>query len=259
MSSSHDSIALHGWTAVPVDAKAILNGKPYINKPEPLLVKDIPFPSDDPIVAKVRDYVQEKLPQPAFNHSMRVYYFGISCPTSRTSSYLLTDTSPAMAMLQQQFPAHTLSPSTLALTSLLHDIGTTPAHLRATQLSFEFFGGLLARDLLSSLGSPQSQHEAVTEAIIRHQDIGTVGKITFLGQLIQLATLYDNAGGNPELVSKETRDDVNAQFKRMGWAGCFADVIREENGLKPWAHTTHLGEEEFPNMVLGNELMNGYP
>jgi cyanamide hydratase len=29
----------------------------------------------------------------------------------------------------------------------------------------------------------------VAEAIIRHQDIGTTGKITFLGQLIQLATV----------------------------------------------------------------------
>jgi cyanamide hydratase len=76
MSSSQDTIGLHGWTAVPVDAKAVLNGGPYINKPEPLLVKDIPFPSDDPIVSKVREYVQEQLPPHTFNHSMRVYYFG---------------------------------------------------------------------------------------------------------------------------------------------------------------------------------------
>jgi cyanamide hydratase len=75
MSSSPDTVALHGWTAVPRDAKAILDGKPYINKPEPLLVKAIAFPSDDPLVAKVREYAQEKLSGPTFNHSMRVYYF----------------------------------------------------------------------------------------------------------------------------------------------------------------------------------------
>jgi cyanamide hydratase len=75
MSSSHDTAALHGWTAVPRDAKAILAGKPYINKPSSLLVKDIPFPSDDPVVAKVREYAQEKLSPQTFNHSMRVYYF----------------------------------------------------------------------------------------------------------------------------------------------------------------------------------------
>ncbi|KAB5577497.1 hypothetical protein GE09DRAFT_1168455 [Coniochaeta sp. 2T2.1] len=241
MSAHDDTVALHGWTAVPVDCNAILNGKPYINKPTPLLVKDINLPLDDPIVAHVHAYAKEKFSLQTFNHSMRVYYF-------------------SMAILRQQFPDYPLSPSTLAITSLLHDIGTTPTHLRATQLSFEFYGGILALNLLQSdpLNAPQSQAEAVAEAIIRHQDIGTVGNITFLGQIIQLATLYDNIGGNPEIVHKETRDDVNREFPRGGWAECFVGVIREELGLKPWAHTTHLGKKEFEEGVLGNELMRGY-
>jgi len=78
--SSPDSVALHGWTAVPRDAKAILAGKPYINKPASLLVKDIPFPTD-PLVAKVREYAQNKLSPQTFNHSMRVYYFCPSLPS----------------------------------------------------------------------------------------------------------------------------------------------------------------------------------
>lgn len=166
-----------------------------------------------------------------------------------------------MAILQQQFPDHarSLSPSTLALTALLHDIGTTHDHLRATQLSFEFYGGILALDLVHrKLGAPQSQAEAVAEAIIRHQDLGTTGKITFLGQLIQLATIYDNMGGNPEIVHADTRVDVNKAFPRDGWSRCFAATIREENGIKPWAHTTALGEEDFPNGVLNNKLMAEY-
>jgi cyanamide hydratase len=87
MSSSHDTIALHGWTAVAVDAKAILNGRPYINKPEPLLVKDIAFPSDDPIVTQIHAYAKEKLPPQTFNHSMRVYYFGNFHPYLPLSHY----------------------------------------------------------------------------------------------------------------------------------------------------------------------------
>jgi cyanamide hydratase len=166
-----------------------------------------------------------------------------------------------MAILTQQFPSHaaTLSPSTLALTCLLHDIGTTPSHLRETQLSFEFYGGFIALDLVGKqLHAPQSQAEAVAEAIIRHQDLGTVGTITFLGQLIQLATLYDNVGGNPEIVHAVTRENVNRQFPRKGWSKCFAEVIGEELSLKPWAHTTHLGEKEFPDAVLSNTLMQEY-
>ncbi|KAK3323974.1 hypothetical protein B0T19DRAFT_218908 [Cercophora scortea] len=238
-STNQDTVALHGWTAVPRDADALLQGKPYLHEPTPLLVRDMKFPSDDPIVAQVQQYAKEKLPSQTYNHSMRVYYY-------------------ATAILTQQFPTHFLSPSTLALTSLLHDIGTTPSNLRATQLSFEFYGGLLARDLLLQHSQSQSQAEAVCEAIIRHQDLGTVGTITLLGQLIQLATIHDNMGGHAAIVHADTRADVNKAFPRDGWSRCFAATIREENSLKPWAHTTHLGEEEFPRGVEGNELMAEY-
>jgi len=59
-------------------------------------------------------------------------------------------------------------------------------------------------------------------------------------------------------VHKATRDDVNREFPRGGWAKCFADTVKEEMTLKPWAHSTHLGEEDFPNAVLGNTLMAEY-
>lgn len=39
---------------------------------------------------------------------------------------------------------------------------------------------------------------------------------------------------------------------------CFAHTIQQENGLKPWAHTTHLGVKDFPNGVLENKLMEKY-
>ncbi|KAG7287403.1 hypothetical protein NEMBOFW57_006914 [Staphylotrichum longicolle] len=225
-SPTSDPIAEHGWTAVPVDAEAIFKGKPYLYKPVPVLVKDMHFPSDDPIVAKVQQYAKEHLPQQTYNHSMRVFYW-------------------ATAILQQQFPDHapSLSPSTLALTSLLHDIGTAPAFLTSTLLSFEFHGAITALDLLSSpaYGAPPPQAEAVCEAIIRHQDLGREGTITFLGQLIQLATVYDNLGARAYLVHETTRADVNRAFRRGGWAGCFARTIRQEVAVKPWAHSTHLG------------------
>ncbi|KAI0124223.1 hypothetical protein BJ170DRAFT_598544 [Xylariales sp. AK1849] len=238
--SAHD-IAEHGWTAVPVDSNAIFGDKPYLHKPPPMSVDEMPFPSHDAIVATVQGYAKEHLNAPTYNHSMRVYYFGY-------------------CIMKHQFPAQAekISPATWALTCLLHDIGTTSTNLRATLLSFEWYGGMLALNLLNDHHAPQPQAEAVAEAIIRHQDLGTVGRITFLGQLIQLATIYDNMGGRPELVDKKTRDEVVARFPRLGWSKCFSRTIREENGLKPWAHTTHLGEEDFPRGVEGNKLMAQY-
>lgn len=76
--TTHDNeVVLHGWTPVVRGHQALLSGKPYINKPSTLLVKDIQFPSDD-VVAKVRKHAEEKLAAPTFNHSMRVFYFGIA-------------------------------------------------------------------------------------------------------------------------------------------------------------------------------------
>lgn len=134
-------------------------------------------------------------------------------------------------------------------------------------MSFEFQSAYLVTYLL--LSAPEfeglasiSQAEAVAEAVHRHQDLappGSPAKISFLGQIIQLATLYDNVGKWPYLISKETRDDVNDKFKRLGWGGCFADVIREEIKRKPWCTSTKIGEEEFVNGVEGNVLMSEYP
>ncbi|KAI2637455.1 hypothetical protein GGS21DRAFT_479662 [Xylaria nigripes] len=235
--ASAEDLATHGWTAVPVDAKTIFNQTPIV-KPSPLNLAEVPFPSDDAVVATIQRYAKEHLPEQTYNHSMRVYYWGYS-------------------IIKNQFPEHgsKLSLSTWALTCLLHDIGTTADNLRGTLLSFEFYGGILALNLTKEHGAPTAQAEAVAEAVIRHQDIGTVGTITFLGQLIQLATIYDNIGGNPGLIDEATRLDVNRAFPRKGWSGCFSKTIMEELGLKPWAHSTHLGDHDFPEGVKNNKLM----
>lgn len=169
-----------------------------------------------------------------------------------------------MAIIKDQFPEQlaTFSPSTLALTSLLHDLGTAPENLSATNMSFDLYGGIKALSVLLEHGSSKDQAEAASEAIIRHQDLGTEGTISFLGQVIQLATIYDNAGEHPymkniaALLHEETREDVIREFPRKGWLGCFAGTIRTEMRLKPWCHSTHI--PDFANTIESNELMKPY-
>ena len=48
------------------------------------------------------------------------------------------------------------------------------------------------------------QGEAVAEAIIRHQDLGERGKITTLGQLIQLATIFGESVQNLRKLAPDT-------------------------------------------------------
>lgn len=126
-------------------------------------------------------------------------------------------------------------------------------------MSFDLYGGIKAMQVLKALGSTTDQAEAVAEAIIRHQDLGTEGNITFLGQLIQLGTLYDNAGtydGIPDFgdwVHIQTRADVNEAFPRHKWSHSFACTIRQEEANKPWCHSTHI--KDFPEVLEANTLM----
>ena len=73
---------------------------------------------------------------------------------------------------------------------MLHDVGTAPTLLTTTKMSFEFRGGIYAWDRLKELKVEQDLVEAVTETIIRHQDLGTTGEISVLGAIVQVATLF---------------------------------------------------------------------
>lgn len=129
-------------------------------------------------------------------------------------------------------------------------------------MSFEFYGAIKVYNLLSHLGCEQDQVDAVCEAIVRHQDLGVEGSITLLGQIIQLATIYDNVGEHPSLnnidkiIHIETLKDVNKQFPRHEWLTCFANTIREEESSKPWCHSTAI--PDFDRQIESNELMKPF-
>lgn len=169
-----------------------------------------------------------------------------------------------MVITKQQFPqiAASLNPATWALTCLLHDIGTTEENLIATRMSFDIYGGIKALSIVKDFGATQDQAEAVSEGIIRHEDMGVDGTITYIGQLIQLATTYDNTGIHPhvkdfeQLVHETTRAQINEAYPRLKWSSFFSTFIRREETLKPWCHTTHL--VNFDNEVETNTLMKKY-
>ena len=68
----------------------------------------------------------------------------------------------------------------------------------------------------------------------------------------------DNVGKNAELVHPQTIVNVTNAYPRLKWSQCFAHTIGQEMELKPWAHTSHLGEKEFKEGVLGNTLMEPF-
>ncbi|KAJ5175967.1 urea hydro-lyase/cyanamide hydratase [Penicillium canariense] len=242
--SSSAGISVYGFTPVLSSASTLLETDPPSAAPVVFPVAQTPIPST-PLAQRIDAYAKAHLPTPTYNHSLRVYHYGI-------------------AIKRYRFPTWAFSDETYFLACLLHDIGTTEENLNATKMSFEFYGGFLALDVLQHQGdsknatAPKDQAESVAEAIIRHQDLCQKGKITAVGQLLQLATIFDNAGLYSDIVHPSTIEDVTKHFPRLQWSNCFARTIEKENKLKPWSHTSTLGEKDFSLMVLGNTLMAPY-
>ena len=96
--------------------------------------------------------------------------------------------------------------------------------------------------------------------------MGVDGAITVMEQLIQLATLYDNAGKYEEvdnfgdLVHEGTRHSVNSAFPRLGRCSWFRRARRGEIRNKPWCHTAHIPQfdndgREHASPALGIEIV----
>ncbi|KAK0284570.1 hypothetical protein LTR91_013542 [Friedmanniomyces endolithicus] len=199
------------------------------------------WPTTD-VVRQAQAYVKQALSTETYNHSLRVYCYGHTMVSQHFRDWIES--------VEGSFF------ETWALTCLFHDLATTPENRNDTHLSFEFHGGLMALQRLQEFGAPKAQAESVCEAIIRHQDPGETGMITRLGQLVQLATEFDNMGFQPHLIHEDVIKQVVDQHPRLKWSSCFAKTIKAEIEEKPWCHTTVL--PTFAEDVAGNKLMAPY-
>ncbi|KAM5453171.1 putative cyanamide hydratase [Microsporum audouinii] len=253
--ATRGTVDAFGFTPVEASAEKLFDQIRLRDMPPPpvITVSDTPIPRTI-LADRIQGYAKVHLPTPTFHHCMRVYHYGI-------------------AIKRYAFPTWGFSDESYFITCMLHDIGTTDENIRSSYMSFELYGGFLAMDLLqypinehaSTIIDPEKRvtasnmlAESVVEAIMRHQDIRDTGMITALGQLIQLATIFDNTGGHEQLLSPRTVEDVIKHYPRMQWNSCFAETIRKEIALKPWAHSTTLGTEEFPARIEGNPIGLAY-
>jgi cyanamide hydratase len=238
--------AQYGFTPLPAAASAL---KLATKSPVSIPIASIQ-PPESALVNRITSYARSKLSEDTIAHSMRVYHYGL-------------------AIARQCFPDWNITPGskleeTWFLTAILHDIGTADDFLDGTKLSFEFWGGMHAHRILlqpeltshgaeSDAVAPVDQAESVMEAILRHQDIQDKGKVTMMTQLIQLATILDNVGGNAEMVNKGTIEEVVNKWPRSGWSGCFKAVVEREKEIKPWAMVSRI--EGFEGMIMDNKTM----
>jgi cyanamide hydratase len=232
---------LYGLAALPASAAAL---KPSNTSPATVSAASL-SPPDTPLAKRVQAYVKEQLSPDTYRHSMRVYSYGL-------------------AIARECFPEWHVQgklQETWFLTALLHDIGTTDANIASTKLSYEFWAGVHALDLLQNPSvsggkgkAPVEQAESVAEAIFRHQDVQDQGQVSLVTQLIQLGTLLDNIGAEvpSKWVTQETIDGVNGMWPREGWSGCFKGTVEREKQLKPYAMVSRI--KGFEGMIMANRV-----
>lgn len=232
---------LYGLRALPAAAGAL---KPSNTSPATVPAASL-LPPDTPLAKRVQAYVKEQLSPDTYRHSMRVYAYGL-------------------AIARECFPEWHVEgklQETWFLTAVLHDIGTTDAHIASTKLSYEFWAGVHALDLLQNPSvsggegkAPVEQAESVAEAIFRHQDVQDKGQVSLVTQLIQLGTLLDNIGAEvpSKWVTNGTIEGVNGMWPREGWSGCFKRTVEREKELKPYAMVSRI--EGFEGMIMANKV-----
>lgn len=82
----------YGWTAVPRSQPAFFSShKPQEAKP--VKVSELETPSG-PVMRQVQEYAKKNLPEETYNHSMRVFYYGMNTPSSRPSPTTMLTTPP---------------------------------------------------------------------------------------------------------------------------------------------------------------------
>lgn len=155
---------------------------------------------------------------------------------------------------------------------MLHDIGTPESTLQSTRLSYEFWAGFHALQILqdaSLTGSsndghgavaPKEQAESVAEAILRHQDVQDKGNVTLLTRMIHIGTLLDNIGKGSEMVSRKTVENVVREWPRTDanesvWSDCFHGTVEMEKRYKPYAMVSRI--EGFENLIAKNGARGG--
>lgn len=239
-----DTTKTYGFTALPADQS---QDRPKTASPQPMDISGLQ-PPQTPLASRVNAYVQSKLDADTYRHSLRVYSWGL-------------------AITRQCFPEFEVLPGskleeTWFLTAMLHDIGTCDEFMASSRLSYEFFAGIHAYELLQNPAvsggegtASREQTESVVEAIIRHQDVQDKGMVTLVTRLIHWGTLLDNIGAGKELVHPDTIENVVREYPRPGWSGCFKRTVEKEKRVKPYAMVSRI--EGFEDLIEKNGASGG--
>jgi cyanamide hydratase len=91
---SNPAVEKYGWTAVPRKVEALLQQSQASGPAKPISISSIKLP-DSALVKAIHEYAKKELAIETFNHSMRVYYYGIPLPQLFLSTIAYSNFRPS--------------------------------------------------------------------------------------------------------------------------------------------------------------------
>lgn len=167
-------------------------------------------------------FVKNELELSIFNHSYRSYILG-------------------NIVQRDQFPQWQVDMEQYFLACIFHDIGLAPKYHLTTPMSFEFQGAIVANNFITSNNGSKEVADRVFEICANHT-LENVGKISAMGQLIQISTSLDVSGQNPQLFHPKTIQELYEAWPLHGFHNCFADKMALEVKHKPGCYTSVFGD-----------------
>jgi len=214
--------------------------KGTLTPPKAISLASLPLPQT-PLTEKATAYAKSWLDSAVFLHSMRSYYLGTAIATVN-------------------FPHWHWDPEMFYLSSMLHDLGLTSVAMEQTPLSFEFHGGMLAREFLLREGAPARLSDRVAEAVFRHKDniCETFGHSPENALLI-FGTHLDVYGAFNPLIHADTVQEVVNGFPRNNFGNEFADLLIQEVTVKRFCTAAgSVQDSGFLSKIRNNAVFAKY-
>jgi cyanamide hydratase len=193
-----------------------------LHAPQHFSLASVEFPKSN-LAEEAVKFVKAELELPIFNHSYRAYIIG-------------------NIVQRDQFPHWHIDMEQYFLSCMFHDIGLAPKYHLTTPMSFEFQGAMVANNFITSHNGSKDVADRVFEICANHT-IENTGKISAMGQLIQLSTSTDVSGQYPQFYHPETIQEIYEAWPLHDFHNCFAEKMELEVKHKPGCMTTIFGDE----------------
>jgi len=221
------------------DLNTLLHRIGHQRASNPVDIASIVVPSTK-LTSAASKHAKDLLDDAVFNHSVRIYYI-------------------SQILRKDHFQQWKVEDETLYVAALMHDIALADSVQLNSQVSFEFQGGLIGRDLVLRNGGSEQVANQVFEAICKHEGMAHKGHQSVLDACLEFSTTLDVLGQVPDtLWAQKQIDDLATKLPRLGFNNRFAECMEREVNLKPTCFASTYITPTVLGWIRNNKIYSKY-